>query len=219
MPIRGKPILWYSIQNLLAVGVEEFCFVVGHKAPHIRRFVHMYFPHMKAIFITNHKYKSTLCGYSFYKAIPFFRNHDFFELVGDIIYSKSILQKLMRANRPIVYAVQPKTTLAAEEYPAIINSSNKTFVTIGSGARGAQMGEVKGIGFIRARSSNLIATAATQVIRRNPSEYSDTVYQWVIEHGTRVYYVSVGKRDFWAEIDTKEEYRLGPTYLLKAGFT
>ena len=51
IPVAGKPILGYIIDQLLAVGVDEFVFVTGYLAEKIEAYVNAAYPDLKKTFV------------------------------------------------------------------------------------------------------------------------------------------------------------------------
>lgn len=51
IPVGGKPILAYIIDELIEAGITDFVFVIGHLGEKIREFVEKKYPHLHAYFV------------------------------------------------------------------------------------------------------------------------------------------------------------------------
>lgn len=52
IPVAGKPIIAFIIEELLEIGVEEFIFVIGYLGEKIRHYVEAEFPQINKVFVT-----------------------------------------------------------------------------------------------------------------------------------------------------------------------
>jgi glucose-1-phosphate thymidylyltransferase len=52
LPVAGKPILSFILDQLLSVGVEEFIFIIGYLGEKIKHYVEESYPDLKAVFVT-----------------------------------------------------------------------------------------------------------------------------------------------------------------------
>jgi len=206
--IGNKPLLWYSIRNLVEVGVKEFCLVVGFEEDQIKHFVNIRFPHIKVTYIKSEKYLSTHCIYSYFMATPFFKNNNFFRLVGDLIYSKNILNSLIKSQKRIVTAVEKKEKRSPEEFSVRVDKEKGLILKYGEEISGLEAyGEVKGIDFISKRGSIEVADSLVDLINQGKTNYfADFAYQNIINHGGSVHFIDLSNNDFWYEIDTKRDY-------------
>ena len=52
IPVAGKPILSYLIDQLRGFGIEEFVFVLGYLGDKVREFIEESYPEIAATFVT-----------------------------------------------------------------------------------------------------------------------------------------------------------------------
>lgn len=207
LSVGGKPLLWYSVQNLLKIGVSEFCFVVGFQSDQIQKFMNTLFPHITVHYVNNNKYNKTNSVYSYYLASQYFNNRNFFRLEGDLLYSKNILTILHSCNKPIVSAVEKKPKLHSEEYSVSVNTMISTILKYGKQLSQAEVfGEAKGIEYISATASRLVHNSLEELIKNHHlNEYAEVAYQNIINHGGQIYYKEIGRENYWCEIDTPQD--------------
>jgi glucose-1-phosphate thymidylyltransferase len=51
IPVAGKPIIAFILDQLLAVGIQEFVFVIGYLGEKIEEYVEQHYPHVKTTFV------------------------------------------------------------------------------------------------------------------------------------------------------------------------
>lgn len=216
--VGDKPLLWYSVKNLLDVGVGEFCFVVGFKAQKIQDFVNSYFPNLKATFIFNKKYHTTNDLYSYYLAIPFLLGQNSFRIIGDLFYSRSILVGLLQSHKPFIAAVEEKRKPNPKDYLVAIDKTTGTisqYTNVVPSSHRQTLALAEGLEYIRADFSTQMARTVRKLVRnRHSGEYTESAYQNLINQGHLLYYRQLTKRDFWLEIDTLADLRLAKTHAI-----
>jgi len=196
------------MRNLLSVGVEEFYLVTGYKASFIQKSIKQLFPDIRCSFIYNPKYNTENCIYSFYLARPYLLKANTFRLVGDIVYSKHILKRLLHSRRPIVSAVKRKIKRSTNEYCVKVDMRTHTILQYGTDIpRSQSFGEAKGIEFISSGQAELVRDAIETVIKeRGYSDFAEYAYQHMINNGQSIYYEELLKDEYWFELDTIEDY-------------
>lgn len=208
LQIGQKSLLWYSLDNLLKTGVSDFCLVVGFQAGKIKKFIQDFFPNLPIKYVYNEKYRSTNSIYSYFLAISFFRNSDFFRLEGDLLYHQNILNALLKNQKIIVSAIEKKIKKYKEEYSVSVNVKTKTILKYGKDIPTSEaFGEAKGIEFISAKSSLSVASSLNKLIALGRTgEYAEIAYQNLINQHYPISYQLLGKKDFWCEVDTYQDY-------------
>ncbi len=89
IPVAGKPILSFIIDQLVAVGINDFIFVIGYLGEKIQAYVEQTYPGLKATFVTQHERLGS--AHAIYLAKDHFKDAD--ELViffGDAIIDGDI---------------------------------------------------------------------------------------------------------------------------------
>lgn len=84
IPVAGKPIISYILDNLQKIGVEEFIFVIGYLGEKIKDYIEDKYPNLKKEFITQEHRFGT--GHAIYTAKEFLKNtDDLFIYFGDTL--------------------------------------------------------------------------------------------------------------------------------------
>lgn len=83
IPVAGKPILAYIIENLIEAKVNEFVFIVGYLGDKIIHFVEEKFPNIQAEFVVQSTRKGL--GHAIYSAKEKIENEEIIIVLGDTI--------------------------------------------------------------------------------------------------------------------------------------
>lgn len=208
--INQRALLWYSITNLISVGVEEFILVIGHQGNLIRTFIKEEFPQLKVIFIENNQYQKFNNVYSFYLGLKSLNDCNFFRLEGDLIYTKTILQKLIKSPHQINVAVHKKKKIEPDEFCIQYDANAKSITNFSKNIPiEKSYGEAKGIEFVRSESLLLIKKSFEELIQTSDMQgFSEQAYllahtQWNIPLSI----VNLSKNDAWMEVDTEEDLK------------
>lgn len=204
--IKGKPLLHYSIEKLLSVGVQEFIFVVGYKAELIQASIATSFPHIKKKFIYNKDFASKNSIFSYYLARNHVQKCSFFRLAGDLLYSSEILFKLINQTK-ICSAVEKKREGTCEDFPVKVNEKNSSVIEYGKHIPQADsFGVAQGIDFIPNRFSLVIKKSLEYLISHNKLDgYPESAYEQAMRWGHEVRYCEIGENNFWCEIDNFQD--------------
>ncbi len=84
IPVAGKPIISYIIDQLVGIGIRDFIFVIGYLGEKIRDFVEQQYPHLNLSFIQQENREGT--GHAVWTARELFKDSD--EIIiffGDVI--------------------------------------------------------------------------------------------------------------------------------------
>ena len=68
VPVNGKPIIKYQIDNLLKAGLKDLIIVIGYQGEQIQQYVTETFPELAVTFIENSEYETSNSSYSFWQA-------------------------------------------------------------------------------------------------------------------------------------------------------
>lgn len=84
IPVAGKPIISYILDNLQKVGVEEFIFVIGYLGEKIKDYIEDKYPDLKKEFVSQEQRFGT--GHAIYTAKEFLKDtDDLFIYFGDTL--------------------------------------------------------------------------------------------------------------------------------------
>lgn len=206
LPIGSKPLLSYSIDNLLTAGVTSFIIVTGFESRQIRNFFHQSYPKLQATFVYNNKFETTGSLYSYYLAAPHILNTNYFRLDGDIIYSTQILNALSSSERTPICAIQKTKSVSDEDYTVVVNTKGN-IIQFGKHITDKIIfGKAPGIEYVSATYSKKIYTSLHYLIRNhNQQSFAEKVYEYLATKNTPIHYTLLRRYDFWCEVDTKED--------------
>lgn len=207
-PVKGKPLLWYSINALISSGVRDILIAVGYKKQSIINFVRSYFPNVNIEFVNNERYEKTNNIYSYILAKDFIKGHPYFRMEGDLIYSRSILSRLLKSNDPITVAVSQKKIFDGDEFLIEVDLKKHTILRFGKDIpREKAFGEAKGIEFVSKDASHLVnKVLGSKSIYNYLDKFSESAYQLIINKNKNfVYYQQLKNNNFWDELDTPND--------------
>jgi choline kinase len=93
--LGGKTIIERQLDALKSVGVDQIVIVIGYKKDMIIDLVESKYDCIH--FVENKEYGDTNTIYSLFLAFPFLKE-DFFYLNGDVLFKKSLLERLLMEN-------------------------------------------------------------------------------------------------------------------------
>ena len=129
--INNKSLLSRSLDYLRANQIQHIVIVTGYMKESIHQFIKDKYPGLSVEFINNNLFDSTNNSYSLYLANSAFQNDESMLLLdGDILYEKTIIDKLIDTDDTRNYlAVRASNDLADEEMKVILNS-NRSVIKI-----------------------------------------------------------------------------------------
>lgn len=93
IPVAGKPIIAFILDQLLAVGIQEYVFVIGYLGEKIEEFVLQRYPQVKATFV--HQHERMGLGHAVWLSKEAIQDSDeVFIVLGDTIFDTD-LQKML----------------------------------------------------------------------------------------------------------------------------
>ena len=104
--VKGRPILYYQLSNLLQVGIRDIIIVVGYKGEMIKEYVSNNFLRANIIYIENDLYSKSNSSFSFWKAKNHVMGGPYIHLNCDILFSQSLLLSIIQSNYSNVFAVR-----------------------------------------------------------------------------------------------------------------
>ena len=128
LKIDGKSILERQIELLLSVGVKKFLITTGPFEGKIIDHLKEKFPELHIDYINNPKFESTNYIYSMWLARNEMDNEDILLLHGDLVFEKSVIQKIVAQNKSSVI-VDRTVPLPEKDFKGKIE--NKKIVKIG----------------------------------------------------------------------------------------
>lgn len=106
VPVHGKPLLMYALDNLDRVGIEECVIVIGFCGDQIMNVAGERHGQMKMTYVENPIFNETNNIYSFWLAHPQM-NDDILLLEGDLLFDVDLISDLIADPNPNVAVVDP----------------------------------------------------------------------------------------------------------------
>ena len=125
LKIGDKTILERMISHIQDCNINEIIFVTGYLENQIKEYVKKKFPDIKTYFVTNKKYTETNTGFSLLLAKDFVRNSDFIKFDADVIFNKTILEKLIECEYENSLCIDKNIRLDEEEIKVIIDDQDR----------------------------------------------------------------------------------------------
>ncbi|OGQ07221.1 MAG: hypothetical protein A3G32_04400 [Deltaproteobacteria bacterium RIFCSPLOWO2_12_FULL_40_28] len=104
--VREKPILFYQIKALLDNGIDQIAIVLGKAGQKIINFMQENYPALKIDYFWNKEYATSNSSYSFWMAREWVKDTDYIHNNCDIIYSPSLLNKLITSKHSNLFAIR-----------------------------------------------------------------------------------------------------------------
>jgi len=100
IPVAGKPILAHIIDGLIAVGINEFVFIIGYLGDKIEQYISINYPQIKAYFVVQADGKGT--GHAIWLAQDLLRDDEHvFIVFGDTIV-KADLERIIASSKSLL---------------------------------------------------------------------------------------------------------------------
>ncbi|MBI2067955.1 MAG: phosphocholine cytidylyltransferase family protein [Deltaproteobacteria bacterium] len=111
VPVGMQPILAYQMKALLENGIKEIGLVVGHQGDRLISYMQENFPKVHFSFVWNREYQTTNSSYSFWLARDWIGGEHYLHLNCDVIFSPTLLKKLIDFPHSDVLAVRTDVPL------------------------------------------------------------------------------------------------------------
>lgn len=121
LEINGKSILARQIELLLSVEVKKFIITTGPIQDKIIEHVKEKFPELDVIYINNPKFETTNYIYSMWLARNEIDDDDILLLHGDLIFEKSVVQKIVKQEKSSVI-VDRAAPLPEKDFKGLIQN-------------------------------------------------------------------------------------------------
>ncbi len=200
---NGEPILKYQIDALIENGIEDIVIVVGYKGGAIRDFLNnSKFKDLNVTFVENKDPQNTNSAYSLWLAREEIKDSRYIHLNCDIIFSTSVIKKVLDSKNENVIVVDYKVKLKDNMEQVILNGDKITKMrnTLLEGA----VGKAAGVAKISPEAINWILGLANQHIQagdKNRNAYG--LLREAVEH-LEFHIVDIGE-DILYEVNTLED--------------
>jgi choline kinase len=212
LDVNGKTLLERTVENVLAVGINEISIVVGYRSEMIREFVKRRFPQQRIRLILNPNYAKTNNAYSLLLARRFLEDangnmsYPLLLLDSDILFSGELLPALVQFDAKNKIAVRVLGRHDEEEIRVKVNA-NGSIVLIGKDIPLTEIfGESIGIEIFSSNTAAQLFATLEHHMRYGAgrTEFYEASFQEMIDSGTEL--TSVDISTFPAiEIDTIDD--------------
>ncbi|MBN1899336.1 MAG: phosphocholine cytidylyltransferase family protein [Spirochaetes bacterium] len=204
LPVAGKPILQYIIDNLISHNIPRIVMVTGFLEEKIKDFLKTTYSQTEFVFITNKDYSTTNNAYSLLLAGEEMKN-DFILLDSDILFNRDIISLILQDREKIMLAVK-RHHLAAEEIKVIMEEDHRIKKIGKEVPVSSAFGESVGIEYFpKEYVPALFQTLQKRIIKENHiNEFYEASFQEMIDSGFHYYGVDIGELEA-IEIDFKED--------------
>ena len=97
LSVGGKPIIHYQLEALKGIGVMDVTVIVGYHREILINHLKESFPSFNYNFVINHHFFETNTAFSIHKGRNFL-DDDLILMNADVIYTKSVLEKLIKSE-------------------------------------------------------------------------------------------------------------------------
>ena len=210
IPFGGKPLLYYTLTNLLSMNIKDVCFVLGYWARPVRQYIDANFPSIRKTYIFNKLHSSTNSLYSYFLAADYFEDQDFVRLDGDILFPKTILTRLQASNYPLVTPVQKIHKKLSPDYTVTVDKTKHRILHLGKNIKSEQsFGIAMAIEFVKAEASVNIAHSLQKLVEKGAvNEVAEYVYEHLLDPSLYYNYILLRPSERWCDIDNLFDYHL-----------
>ena len=191
LKVGGKPIIDYQLEALKSIGILDITFVVGYHREILISYLKESFPLFNYNFVINHHFFETNTAFSIYQGKSFL-NDDLILMNADVIYTESVLKKLISSKYKTALAVDIKSC-GREEVKVIDGGSNR-IVAIGKELIESQcLGEFIGVAKLSKGFCKLFSKSLDDlIVSGGLNDYFEAAIHPLLDK-TEIYYVDVSE--------------------------
>ena len=191
LKVGGKPIIHYQLEALKEIGVIDITVIVGYHREILISHLKESFPSFNYNFVVNHHFFETNTAFSIHKGRSFL-DDDLILMNADVIYTKSVLEKLIESEHQTTLAVDIKSC-GREEVKVIDGGSNR-IVAIGKELIESQcLGEFIGVAKLSKGFCQLFSNSLNDLIESGGlNDYFEAAIHPLLKT-TEIYYVDVSE--------------------------
>lgn len=209
-----KPILYYTLKNLILNKISDVVIVTGFKREKIESYVKQDFPDLKVTFVYNKDYEKTNNAYSLLLAESVIKGN-FILLDSDIIFHPDIIKTLAEYPKKPVLAVNSHEC-GEEEIKVLVDSEKKILEISKSVKPHKAWGESIGIELFSKKEKETLFKVLKKRIsqEKRVNEFYEASFEEMIQQGHPFYAEEV--THFPAmEIDFAEDFEKAKTMVKK----
>ena len=216
LKIGDYTILEMMISHLQSSGINDVVIVLGYLQQQIKDYIASNFSGVNFQFVINEHYETTNTGYSLMLTEPFVKDCDFIKFDADVVFEKSILNKLIASEYNNVLCIDKAINLDAEEIKVIIDEQGKVLKASKEVAPKDAVGESIGIEKIGQVTAIRLFTELKLMMQdtENHQAYYEAAYERLIEKNAAFNTIDITGLN-WTEIDTLADFDLAKSIFLK----
>ncbi|OGQ23334.1 MAG: hypothetical protein A3I05_05195 [Deltaproteobacteria bacterium RIFCSPLOWO2_02_FULL_44_10] len=209
--IHDKPILAYQLDALSACGMKDIGIVLGYQGEMIKEYIEQNYSFLHTTFFWNHDYASSNSSYSFWMAKDWIADESYIHLNCDILFSPTLLQKLLKHRHENVIAIKRDVSLGGRLEHVVVKGEQiqKMSIEYDPQATGKAFGLAKLGTLSHVILQKLIATYLAQGDKNQN-------YFGMIRHAIHQkipYYVLDATHEELFEVNTLEDYKKVEEYV------
>lgn len=199
IPVAGKPIISFIIEQLTAIGIQDFVFIIGYLGEKIQHFVEQQYPNLNKTFVTQDKREGS--GHAIWTARDTIRGEDeVFIFFGDTIIDLNFQRVVeMPYSRLAVKKVSDPREFGVVEY------GEKNFVSRAVEKPRIPKSNMAMVGFYKIKEVEALIEALDYIIEHNQrtgGEFPLTdALMHMISNGVKIKTITV---DNWYDCGKKE---------------
>jgi choline kinase len=203
LEVGGETILMRAARLLLSAGVRKLVIATGYREEDVRAAMAGY--PAEVLFCHNADFARTQNSVSLHHCAGALAGQAFFKLDGDVLFNRSVLERLRADDAPLSVAVEMRTDLGEEEMKVVTEGGDIR-------AFGKKLdprlcaGESIGIEKLDERASlALFRALARSVAEMRTDLYYEDVYGELVGSGMKAHAVDVTDLP-WIEVDTVDDF-------------
>ena len=203
IPIKGRPILYWQLRALEAVGVDDILLVLGYKKALVERFLAKG-GNPSVTILENVDFATTNNIYSLYLARDELRSRPFLLLNGDVYCDPALYRKVLSARKDSIVPYD-STFFDLEELKLKISSGRAAEILPKRTGKGACAGSTMGMFRLGQRASSVIFRELDRTMASTDERqhWFEHVLNTVLR---KVRFEPLDIAGFkWVEIDTKDD--------------
>ena len=204
LKVGGKPIIDYQLEALKSIGILDITFVVGYHREILISYLKESFPLFNYNFVINHHFFETNTAFSIHQGKSFL-NDDLVLMNADVIYTESVLKKLVSSKHKTALAVDIKS--CGREEVKVIDGGSDRIVAIGKELIESQcLGEFIGVAKLSKGFCKLFSKSLDDlIVSGGLNDYFEAAIHPLLDK-TEIYYVDVSEFpcmeiDFFEDLD------------------
>jgi len=166
IPINGRPLIEFSLDNLKNVGIKEVIIIVGYMKDFFKKTLGNEYKGIKIVYFDNDEYEKTESMYSFSKTEGII-NDDVLVLDSDILYDGKVLKDLI--EHPFENVILATNLSGSGDELFICVDNNKYITNLGKNITNKEeaTGEFVGISKLSSKFLNILFSNAKEDYARN----------------------------------------------------